>query len=108
MMMKIWEMMKERAGGTPNMTTHPLSTMLPDKNNHEAIIRQRMETIVRLAHTMSTAERVALFESAEKLSDLEFAQTEEGQTLTTHFNAAIEKYVEKNRIKKQKNRKKKS
>lgn len=79
-----------------------------DKTSHEAIIRQRMETIVRLAHTMSTAERVALFESAEKLSDPEFAQTEEGQTLTTHFNVAIEKYVEKNRIKKQKNRKKKS
>ena len=82
-----------------------LSPIPTDKISSDILMRQRMETIIRLAHTMPSAIRFELVGIAEKLSDTEFAQTEEGQTLTVHFNAAIEKYVEKNRIKKQKNRK---
>lgn len=87
------------------MTTYPLSTKPTDKISSDALMRQRMETIIRLAHTMPSTTRFELIGIVEKLSDTEFAQTEEGQALTNHFNATINLYFEKNRMKKQKNRK---
>ncbi|MBR2123615.1 MAG: hypothetical protein IJ934_00320 [Acetobacter sp.] len=90
------------------MTESALSTTQTEKTNNEEQTRLRMEAIIRLAHVMPTASRFELMGVVQKLSDTEFEQTEDGQALLTYFNTAIEKYFEKNRLKKQKNRKKKS